>query len=122
VAHTYNPSYSEDRDQEDLGLKPAQANSWQDPILGNPSQKWADGVAQGKILLCLISRVLKKLFLTISTCFMMQRDKNLDMTTLLLSFLLQPNYSCSTFQCAAKNNHIILTWQGFIPICYHYFG
>jgi hypothetical protein len=27
VVHTYNPSYSGDRDQEDLGLKPARANS-----------------------------------------------------------------------------------------------
>jgi hypothetical protein len=26
VAHTYHPSYSGGRDQEDLGLKPAQAN------------------------------------------------------------------------------------------------
>jgi hypothetical protein len=32
VADTYNPSYSEDRDQEDLCSKPAQANSSQDPI------------------------------------------------------------------------------------------
>jgi hypothetical protein len=28
VAHTYNPSYSGGRDQEDNGLKPAQAKSW----------------------------------------------------------------------------------------------
>jgi hypothetical protein len=27
MAHTYNPSYSGGRDQEDHGLKPAQANS-----------------------------------------------------------------------------------------------
>jgi hypothetical protein len=27
VAHICNPSYSEGKDQEDLGLKPAQANS-----------------------------------------------------------------------------------------------
>jgi hypothetical protein len=27
VAHAYNPNYSESRDQEDHGLKPAQANS-----------------------------------------------------------------------------------------------
>jgi hypothetical protein len=27
VAHAYNPSYSGGRDQEDLGLKPARANS-----------------------------------------------------------------------------------------------
>jgi hypothetical protein len=36
VAHTYNPSYSGDRDQEDCGLKPAQANSLQDSISKNP--------------------------------------------------------------------------------------
>jgi hypothetical protein len=40
VAHTCNPSYSGSRDQEDLGLKPAQANSSQDPISKKkPSQK-----------------------------------------------------------------------------------
>jgi hypothetical protein len=33
LAHTYNPSFSEGRDQEDFGLKPAQANSSQHPIL-----------------------------------------------------------------------------------------
>jgi hypothetical protein len=32
VAHTCNPSYSGSRDQEDRSLKPAQANSVQDPI------------------------------------------------------------------------------------------
>jgi hypothetical protein len=32
VAHAYNPIYSECRDQEDPGLKPAQANSSWDPI------------------------------------------------------------------------------------------
>jgi hypothetical protein len=32
VAHKYNPSYSGGRDQEDHDLKPAQANSSQDPI------------------------------------------------------------------------------------------
>jgi hypothetical protein len=32
VAHAYNPSYSGGRDQADHGLKPAQANSSQDPI------------------------------------------------------------------------------------------
>jgi hypothetical protein len=32
VTHTYNSSYSGGRDQEDCGLKPAQANSLQDPI------------------------------------------------------------------------------------------
>jgi hypothetical protein len=39
VAHTCNPSYSGGRDQEDHGLKLAQGNSLQDPILKNPSQK-----------------------------------------------------------------------------------
>jgi hypothetical protein len=33
VAHTCNPSYTGGRDQEDHGLKTAQANSLQDPIL-----------------------------------------------------------------------------------------
>jgi hypothetical protein len=32
VAHAYNPSYSGGRDQENCGLKPARANSLQDPI------------------------------------------------------------------------------------------
>jgi hypothetical protein len=47
VAHTYNPSYSEGR--EDLGSNPVQANSLRDPILKkkNPSQEKAGGVAQG---------------------------------------------------------------------------
>jgi hypothetical protein len=39
VAHACNPSYSGVRDQEDRG-------SW-DPILKNPLQKKAGGVAQG---------------------------------------------------------------------------
>jgi hypothetical protein len=39
LAHTYNLSYSAGRDQEDCGLKSAGANSMQDPILKNPSQK-----------------------------------------------------------------------------------
>jgi hypothetical protein len=49
VAHTYNPSYSGGIDQEDRSLKPAQANSSQDPISKQkkPSQKRAGGVAQG---------------------------------------------------------------------------
>jgi hypothetical protein len=47
VAHTYNSSYSGGRDQKDLGSEPAQANSWRDLISKNPSQKRADGVAQG---------------------------------------------------------------------------
>jgi hypothetical protein len=48
VAHVCNPSYSEGGDQEDRGSKPAEANSSRDPILKNPSQKRADGVAQGE--------------------------------------------------------------------------
>jgi hypothetical protein len=45
VAHTYNPSYSGGRDQEDRGLKPAYANSLRDPISKkNLSQKRAGGV------------------------------------------------------------------------------
>jgi hypothetical protein len=39
VAHTCNPGYSEGRDQGDRGLKPAQANSLQDPISKNPITK-----------------------------------------------------------------------------------
>jgi hypothetical protein len=39
VAHTYNPSYSGDRDQEDLNLKPAQAISSGDSILKMPITK-----------------------------------------------------------------------------------
>jgi hypothetical protein len=47
LAHTCNPSNSGSRDQEDYRLKPALANSSEDPISKNPSQKRADGVAQG---------------------------------------------------------------------------
>jgi hypothetical protein len=32
VAHTYDPSYSGSRDQEDQGSKPVQANRSRDPI------------------------------------------------------------------------------------------
>jgi hypothetical protein len=46
VAHACNPSNSGGRDQEDGGLKPAQANSLRDPMLKNPSNKRAGGVAQ----------------------------------------------------------------------------
>jgi hypothetical protein len=42
-----NPSYSGGRDQ-DCGLKPAWANSLQDPISKNPSQKLVGGVAQSE--------------------------------------------------------------------------
>jgi hypothetical protein len=40
-------AYSEDRDQEGHLLKPAQANSLQDPISKKPFTKRAVGVAQG---------------------------------------------------------------------------
>jgi hypothetical protein len=46
VAHACNPSYSEGRDQEDHGSRPAQANSLRDPILKNPTQKGAGVLAQ----------------------------------------------------------------------------
>jgi hypothetical protein len=39
VAHTYNPSYSEGRDQEDHGSKPAQAKSSVRPHLGKSLHK-----------------------------------------------------------------------------------
>jgi hypothetical protein len=39
VAHS-NPSFSGGRSQEDRSSKPAQANSSQDPISKNPSQKF----------------------------------------------------------------------------------
>jgi hypothetical protein len=39
MAHICNPSYSGGRDQEDCNLKPAQANSSQDPISKNPITK-----------------------------------------------------------------------------------
>jgi hypothetical protein len=48
VAHTYNPSNSGGRDQEDYSSKPAQANSFLDPILKNIHHKKRAGrVAQG---------------------------------------------------------------------------
>jgi hypothetical protein len=47
-AYSCNPSYSGGRDQEDHSLKPAWANSLQDPISKkNPSQKRTGGVDQG---------------------------------------------------------------------------
>jgi hypothetical protein len=46
VAHAYNPSYSESRDQEDHSSKPAWANSLGDPISKKPSQNRAGGVVQ----------------------------------------------------------------------------
>jgi hypothetical protein len=39
VAHTYNPSNSGGGDQEDRSLKPAGANSSQDPISKNTHHK-----------------------------------------------------------------------------------
>jgi hypothetical protein len=48
VAHSCNLSYSGGRDQEDCSLKPAQANSLQDPISKKPKTKTAGGVAQGE--------------------------------------------------------------------------
>jgi hypothetical protein len=46
VAHTYNPSYSGGRDQEDYSLKPA--NNFGDPILrGRITKTRAGEVAQG---------------------------------------------------------------------------
>jgi hypothetical protein len=47
VTHTYNPSYSGGRDQENCTLKPAQVNISQDPVSKNRITKnWAGGVAQ----------------------------------------------------------------------------
>jgi hypothetical protein len=39
VTYSCNPSYLGGRDQEDHGLRPAQANSSQDPILKNTQHK-----------------------------------------------------------------------------------
>jgi hypothetical protein len=47
VAYACNPSYSGGRDQEDHGLKQAQANSSRDPISKKAIKKRASGVAQG---------------------------------------------------------------------------
>jgi hypothetical protein len=46
VAHACNPSYKGHRDQEVPGLRPARANSSQDPISKLSTQKRADGEAQ----------------------------------------------------------------------------
>jgi hypothetical protein len=49
VVQAYNPSYSGSRDQEDLGSKPAQANSSMKPYLEKTLHKnKAGGVAQGE--------------------------------------------------------------------------
>jgi hypothetical protein len=47
VTHAYNPSYSEGKDQEDYGSKPAQANKFARPISKISNTKRASGVAQG---------------------------------------------------------------------------
>jgi hypothetical protein len=55
MVHTYNPSYSGGRDQEDGGSKPAQTNSLRDLLLKkNPSQKSIGEVAQ--VVACLPSK------------------------------------------------------------------
>jgi hypothetical protein len=46
VAYDCNPSYLGSRDQEDQGLKPAQANNSWNPISKKPITKRAGGVAQ----------------------------------------------------------------------------
>jgi hypothetical protein len=48
VAHTCNPSYSEGRDQEDRGSKPAQANSSTRSCIIKPLKNSFGGVAQGE--------------------------------------------------------------------------
>jgi hypothetical protein len=50
VAHGCHPSYSGGRKHEDLGSKPAWANSSQDLISKNPSQKRAGGWLKVKVL------------------------------------------------------------------------
>jgi hypothetical protein len=47
VAHTCNPSYSGGRDKEDLGSKPARANSSTRPYLEKPFTEIGLGKAQG---------------------------------------------------------------------------
>jgi hypothetical protein len=52
VAHACDPSYSEDRDQDARGLKPAQKNILQNPISKKPitkkeNKRGAGGVAPG---------------------------------------------------------------------------
>jgi hypothetical protein len=48
VAHTYNPSYSGGRDQEDLSSKPAQANSSRDLSRKTLHKNRTGGVVQGE--------------------------------------------------------------------------
>jgi hypothetical protein len=45
VAHTYNPSYSEGRDQEDAVQSQPRQIVYETISTKNPSQKWAGGVA-----------------------------------------------------------------------------
>jgi hypothetical protein len=47
MAHAYNSSYSGGRDQEDCGLKPAQANSSETLSQKTLHENRAGGVAQG---------------------------------------------------------------------------
>jgi hypothetical protein len=46
VTHTYNPSYSGGRDQEDHGSKPAWANSSRDPMSKKAHHKKKNGVVE----------------------------------------------------------------------------
>jgi hypothetical protein len=48
VAHACNPRYSRGRDQEDQGLKPAWANSSQDPIMKTLHKNRAWRMAHGE--------------------------------------------------------------------------
>jgi hypothetical protein len=47
MAHTYNPSYSGGRDQEDHGSKPDGQIVLETQSQKNPSQKKAGGMTQG---------------------------------------------------------------------------
>jgi hypothetical protein len=86
VAHACNHSYSEGRDQEDGGSKPAWANSLQDPILKNHNTKkglveWLKVKA-----LCSNPRTEKK---------KTRSPRNTTLATWHLEFFCL-NYSCST--------------------------
>jgi hypothetical protein len=88
VAHTCNPSYS---DQEDHGLKPARANSSRDPISKIPNTKKAGGVAQGIGVQDPVSKK-KKLALPLLP-FLGLRCKSQPTQTLLPKNRLQPRRS-----------------------------
>jgi hypothetical protein len=87
VIHTCNPSNSGGRDQEDHTLKPAWANSLQDPISKNTyhkkKKKKAGGVAQGigsqfKFQYCKKKKrknILRKLELMPSDCQVGKKEK-----------------------------------------------